>query len=134
MSGTFEHIGSLTHIINQARLKQHSIFITLLDLRNAFGEVNHNLIGTVLAYHHIPAEVSSLIANLYSDFFTAIRTGSFTTEFILVERGVLQGYPLSPLIFNILIRTFVQYIKFLQFGYQLFKHLPPTTSLVSVRR
>ena len=38
LSGTFEHIASMSHIINQAKLKQRSVTITLIDLRNAFGE------------------------------------------------------------------------------------------------
>ena len=43
MSGTFEHIAEMEHVINQSRLKQRSLVITLIDLRNAFGTVNHNL-------------------------------------------------------------------------------------------
>ena len=44
VSGTFEHTAQMAHIINQARTKQRSLEITLLDLKNAFGEVHHNLI------------------------------------------------------------------------------------------
>ena len=29
--------------INKARIKQRSVVITLLDLKNVFGEVHHNL-------------------------------------------------------------------------------------------
>ena len=54
VSGTLEHISMVAHIINKARLKQCSVVITLLDLKNAFGEVHHNLIRCVLDYHHIP--------------------------------------------------------------------------------
>ena len=43
MSGTFEHIAELEHIINHSRLKQRSLVVTLIDLRNAFGTVNHHL-------------------------------------------------------------------------------------------
>ena len=57
LSGTFEHIASMSHIINQAKLKQWSVTITLIDLRNAFGEVDHNLIKHVMKCHHIPDDV-----------------------------------------------------------------------------
>ena len=53
---------------NKARLKQRSVVITLLDIKNAFGEVHHNLISNVLSYHHIPQTVQLLIANLYKVF------------------------------------------------------------------
>ena len=44
ISGTLEHTVQMAYIINQARSRQRSVVITLLDLKNAFGEVHHNLI------------------------------------------------------------------------------------------
>ena len=44
LSGTLEHTAQMANIINKARIKQRSLVITLLDLKNAFGEVHHNLI------------------------------------------------------------------------------------------
>ena len=46
MSGTFEHTAHLAHLISQAKRNQRSLVVMLLDLRNAFGEVHHNLIYT----------------------------------------------------------------------------------------
>ena len=43
-SGTLEHTAQMAYIINKARTKQRSLVITLLDLKNAFGELHHNLI------------------------------------------------------------------------------------------
>ena len=48
--GTFEHIANMSRIINDARRRQCSVTITLIDLQNAFGEVYHNLIESVLKY------------------------------------------------------------------------------------
>ena len=36
LSGTLEHTAQMAHIINNSRLKQRSLIITLLDLKNAF--------------------------------------------------------------------------------------------------
>ena len=46
VSGVLEHTSMMGHVINKARLKQRSVVITLLDLKNAFGEVHHNLINS----------------------------------------------------------------------------------------
>ena len=54
MTGTYEHTAQLAHIIRQAKKNQRSLVITLLDFKNAFGEVHHNLIPVVLDYHHVP--------------------------------------------------------------------------------
>ena len=111
LSGTLEHTAQMAHIINKARTKQRSLIITLLDLKNAFGEVHHNLIYKVLEYHHIPDHIKNLIRSLYTDFQTSIITEQFNTAFIKVGRGVLQGDCLSPLLFNMSFNTFIQHIK-----------------------
>ena len=111
LSGTLEHTAQMANIINKARTKQRSLIITLLDLKNAFGEVHHNLIYEVLDYHYIPDHVKNLIRSLYTDFQTSIITEEFSTPFITVGRGVLQGDCLSPLLFNMTFNTFIQHIK-----------------------
>ena len=127
LTGTFEHTAQMANVINTARIKQKSLVITILDLKNAFGEVHHNLIPAVLRYHHIPDHIQLLIRSLYSNFQTSIITDSFQTPFIKVGRGVLQGDSLSPLTFNLCFNTFIHYIseqKFKQFGFSASSLLP----------
>ena len=122
LSGTFEHTAHKAHIINKARMKQRSVMITLLDLKNSFGEVHHNLIPTILKYHHIPDQLQQLINNLYSNFHTSVLSDCFRTPFINVSRGILQGDSLRPVTFNLCFNTFIRYIadqKFKQFGFPL---------------
>ena len=106
MSGTFEHIAEMGHIINHSRKHHRSVTITLIDLENAFGEVHHSLIQSVLRYHHIPDEINWFVKLLYSDFRLSIITNDFCTKCIAAEKGVLQGDSISSLIFN-LINNFV---------------------------
>ena len=99
------------HMINKACTKQRSLVVTLLDLKNAFGEVHHNLIPTILSYHHIPSHIQALVSSSYSGFKTSILTDTFQTPAIPICRGALQGDCLSPLIFNLCFNTYIQYIK-----------------------
>ena len=69
-----------------------------------------------------------MIHNIYSEFYTAITTKAFTSDFIHVGKGVLQGDCLSPTLFNMVTNTFIQYIKSEQFenlGYKYLKFLTP---------
>ena len=111
ISGTLEHTGQMGHVINQARVKQRSLLVTLLDLKNVFGEVHHHLIQEVLSYHHIPEHIKCLIRNLYTDLKTSIITHDFSTPFITIGRGLLQGDCLSLLLFNRYFNTSIQHIK-----------------------
>ena len=117
----------MADIINKARIRQRSVVITLLDLKNAFGEIHHNLIQSVLDYHHIPDHIKFVIKSLHTDFQTSIITSEFRTPFMTVGRGVLQRDCLSPLLFNMCFNTFIQHIKaekYRQFGFS-FKLLNP---------
>ena len=123
----------MANIITKARIKQRSLVITLLDLKNAFGEVHHTLIPTVLSYHNIPIEIQHLVHSLYSNFHTSIVTDSYQTPFIKVGWRVLQGDCLSPFTLNLCFNTFIHYIshqKFKQFGYSL--DSPFSCSLASI--
>ena len=52
---------------------------------------------------------STVAAN--QDFATTVVTKSIRKSALCTERGVLQGDCLSPLIFNLLINTFIQYVR-----------------------
>ena len=120
LSGTYEHTVQISQIINKARIKQRPVVITLLHLKNAFGEVHHNLIPAVLKYHHMPDQIQRLINSLYSDFYTYIISQHFTYPFLKVGRSVLQSDSLSPPTFNLCFNTFICCIaeqKFQKFGF-----------------
>ena len=61
MSRTSEHTAHLAHLSCQPQRNQRSLVVTLLDLRNAFGGVHHNLTPVVLAHHHIPDNIVKAI-------------------------------------------------------------------------
>ena len=111
LSGTIEHTELLTHIIRNAKKKQKQLVVTLFDLKNAFGEVNHNFIRKVLKYHHIPSHISDLITSLYTNYYISVCTEAYQTHPVKVNRGVLQGDCLSPLIFNLCVNTLIECIK-----------------------
>ena len=109
ISGRIEHTHQLAYIIRHAKRKQKTLVVTLLDLKNAFGEVSHlSLIPTMLQFHHIPQKMQNIISELYSGFSTSIVTRTLVTCPLQVEKGVLQGDCLSPLLFNMLFNTFIQ--------------------------
>ena len=75
--------------MKEAKLNQRSMIVTLLDLRNAFGEINHKLISSTLRYHHIPEEIINIIENIYSNSMIRVAKGDQRTHYVPVEKGVL---------------------------------------------
>ena len=88
--------------MNNARQIQQYLIVTL-DLRNAFGEVQHNLIDCVLKYHHVSQDIPEIVKNLYCCFKTSILSDCFVTNFVYMEKVVLQGGCLSLLISNLIV-------------------------------
>ena len=108
ISGTIKHAELLTHIIKHAKNKQRHIIITLLDLKNAFREVDHKLLLKVLEYHHIPDVIELLTTDYYKNYTISI--GTYITDPLTVGKGVLQGDCLSPLLFNMVINILIKTI------------------------
>ena len=100
----------------------------ILDLRNVFGEVHHNLIDCVLEHHHVPEDIREIVKNLYCCFESSTLTDGFVTDFVHMEKGVLQGDCFSSLMFNLIINTFIHSVKheqYEQFGYKFVRYLTP---------
>ena len=111
LSGSIEHTELMTHLINNAKRHQRSLVISLIDLKNAFGEVNHEMLRFALQYHHIPPLVIRCIMEFYKDFRIHVATDKFITNSISIERGVLQGESFSPLLFNLCMDTLINTMK-----------------------
>lgn len=110
ISGCIEHTELLSYIINHARIKQRQVIITLLDLKNAFGEIDHNVIMKILEYHHFPEQIKTIVKEYYTDYKISIGTDTFTTNPLTIEKGVLQGDCLSPLLFNLVVNALLKTI------------------------
>jgi len=104
--GAAEHSQLLTHIMVDTKRHQRSLIITLIDFRNAIGEVHHNLIRRALIFHHVPQHIIDIIGDIFTDTTVQIsHSAVMTTPLIYVQRGVLQGDPCFPLIFDLCFNT-----------------------------
>ena len=77
INGVTEHVELLQYLLRHQKSEKRSIYVVLLDLKNAFGEVHHSLIRFSLTHHHIPPDIINLIMSQYTDFFinvTSVRS------------------------------------------------------------
>ena len=100
IDGCLEHSNMITEIICDANRNNKDLYIATLDLRDAFGSVPHAYINFVLQEMNFPNEVLELINDSYANGTTKVRIGSKETDPINIHKGVKQGCPMSPLIFN----------------------------------
>lgn len=101
--GTLANTLLLQTIIKSHRqlIRPHSI--TTLDLRKAFDTVSHASLRRSLDRFKIPTKVKALIMSGYTECTTTITASGQTTRPIPIRRGVKQGDPLSPYLFNMVV-------------------------------
>ena len=100
IDGCLEHSNMITEAICDANRRNKDIYIATLDLKDAFGSVPHAYIKHVMREMNFPEEISTIIEDSYDNGTTRVRIGSKESALINIHKGVKQGCPLSPLIFN----------------------------------
>ena len=64
--------------------------------------VDHNKLRKILQETGIPDHLTCLLRNLYAGQEATVSTGHGTIDWFQIEKGVHQGYILSPCLFNIM--------------------------------
>ena len=119
--GCTEHYIKLLTAIKEVRRKRKSLTVCWLDLANAYGSVNHNLIAFSLRHYHAPPQFCNMLEALYSGLKGSIVSQQWTTNSFNIGKGGFQGDPLSVLIFNTVMNTYIDTIanSFQDYGYQI---------------
>ncbi|XP_065448199.1 cGMP-inhibited 3',5'-cyclic phosphodiesterase 3B isoform X1 [Chrysemys picta bellii] len=99
--GCEENIAILDNLIKGAKRNGNEIAIVFVDLAKAFDSVGHGHIIAGLRRFGIDEHFIDIIRDLYDNCTTRVWVGDEATESILIRRGVKQGDPLSPILFNI---------------------------------
>ena len=106
--GTRDAIGCL-RMLSERRLQNgKNIYICFVDYEKAFDRVDWRILMRALKRVGVDWRDRRLIANLYLGQSVKVRIEGELSESCLIGRGVRQGCPLSPLLFNIYIEELVQ--------------------------
>jgi hypothetical protein len=113
---------AITHLslcIEDAHTHNKDILLAYLDFTQAFPSTDHLQLERTLRFLGIPEDFISIVANLYKGAHTTFETPYGKTRQIPVLRGTLQGDPLSPLLFLLMVEPLIRWLKSLQKGYTL---------------
>ena len=87
LPGVFEHIYSLSAIMQDAKTNKSPLMMTFLDLKNAFGSVSHQLIFDMLNEVKVPTPFVNYVRSFYSQLFVVVTTKSWETPPIPFRPG-----------------------------------------------
>lgn len=99
-NGCYENVKTLGEVIAEA--KKSGAVIDVKDLAKAFDTIPHAALSPALQRKGIPDSIANYIADMFKECKTKIRADGGDVE-IELKRGVKQGDPLSPLMFNVAI-------------------------------
>ncbi|XP_023240117.1 uncharacterized protein LOC111638606 [Centruroides sculpturatus] len=120
--GCVEHNFVLQSVIQDARRARKDAFVAWLDIANAFGNIPHNTLWESLRWHGLHQDAINVIQLLYDESTTCVRTSTGLTTPILMQLGVKQGCPISPLLFILAIEPAIRKVQELGKGYALQEH------------
>lgn len=101
--GVFENTTILSCILKDARRKIRSLHVATVDVSKAFDTVAHEAIHRALEELGLPPGFLQYIRNTYARATTTLKLQDRVTAPIHLGRGVKQGDPLSPLLFNLVV-------------------------------
>ena len=111
VNGAAEHITCVNELMAHATRNNKNIEILTIDFKDAFGSISHKQIYKSLLKIGFPESFCKMIKSLYKDSITNISGRSGRSEDVYLRRGVKQGCPLSPLLFNICLDPLLKLIN-----------------------
>jgi hypothetical protein len=96
------------------------LYALFLDIKNAYGSINHKFVKSVLLHYKVPTDIARYINTFYSKVMIRIHIDGDYTEYFRMHRGILQGDHLSNIIFLMCIGFVIDILKN---KYQ--KYIPP---------
>ena len=112
-SRTTDHTFTLKTVVNKYVVDKEGqkLYACFVDFQKAFDSVWHDGLFRKLENLGINGNFLNLIINIYKHTKCAVKINRSTTQFFDYNKGVLQGNPLSPILFNLFINEIFKTVK-----------------------
>ena len=104
-------VACLLESCQRRKIQGKDTLLCFLDLRKAYDMVPHERLISKLVQIGIGHRMINFVKRMYENTFMRIRIGKNLTEPFRYERGVRQGCPTSPLLFDIYINDILNSIN-----------------------
>uniref|UniRef100_A0A671TQN5 Reverse transcriptase domain-containing protein n=1 Tax=Sparus aurata TaxID=8175 RepID=A0A671TQN5_SPAAU len=110
-SGCSENLPLLDGMIQTCKRNRKPLSVVFIDFAKAFDTVSHNHLWVTLERIGVDDQLVKVIRDSYRGCTTRIRLRGGETQSIELRRGVKQGDPMSPLLFNLSIDPLLRLLE-----------------------
>ena len=103
LPGTHINTSIINGCLSRAKTEKRDCCIVFLDISKAYDSIGHEHIKRCLLRTDMPNNLRDLVIDHLQDNKIQIETGLEKTKVINLQKGVAQGSPLSPSLFNLAI-------------------------------
>ncbi|KAL1448341.1 hypothetical protein WDU94_000009 [Cyamophila willieti] len=109
--GCVDNVFTLASIINIQLINHQKLYAGFVDFKSAFSEVDHSLLWQKAYQFGISSKIITLLRNLYDKAETRIKSGHELTPPCKINKGLMQGDSVSPVLFLIFLNDIEDYFK-----------------------
>ncbi len=99
-SGLHEHVFGLQSDIDNFKHLSQKLCITFIDIKDAFGSIDHEIMLNALKLFGYPSLVCDLTRDIYNGSSFQLVTSKGLTKPIVRKKGIIQGCPWSVIVFE----------------------------------
>ena len=105
-----DHVYLLTSIIDLTLTEGRRLYATFIDYEKAFDRVNRSILWSKLYNLGINGKVLRIVKNLYAKTKAQVHVNVELSDFFPCTVGVRQGDTLSPILFDIFLNDFENFV------------------------